>query len=147
MTTTARTGRNGGRWLLTLANAITVGASVAADWNGSHVFNKRWPAHARFHAVASLATTASLAALAVVAVWTEAEPAPDRRVAGRDLAAAVPVAYWGAFFPALLVPGTAVDDPPHPVARVAGLPTNLLGAGATTLTAVGGWLLDRRLRG
>jgi hypothetical protein len=37
-----------------------------------------------------------------------------------------------------------VDDPPHPIPRVAGVPTSLLGAAATSLTAVAGWLLDRR---
>jgi len=36
-----------------------------------------------------------------------------------------------------------VDDPPHPVARVAGVPTSLLGAAGTTLTAAAGWLLRR----
>jgi hypothetical protein len=50
------------------------------------------------------------------------------------------------FFLAPLVRGTGVDDPPHPIPRVAGVPTSLLGAAATTLTAVAGWLLDRRSR-
>jgi hypothetical protein len=36
-----------GRSLLTLANVITVAAPIAADWNDSHIFNGRWPAHAR----------------------------------------------------------------------------------------------------
>jgi Polyketide cyclase / dehydrase and lipid transport len=60
-------------------------------------------------------------------------------------------AYWRDFshFPAFMpdvveVTGTGVDDPPHPVPRVAGMPTSLLGAAATSLTAVAGWLLDRR---
>ena len=38
-----------GKSLLTLANVITVVAPLAADWNDSHIFNERWPAHARFH--------------------------------------------------------------------------------------------------
>jgi hypothetical protein len=62
----------------------------------------------------------------------------------RFFAAAVPVAYWAPFFLAPLVPGTAVDDPPHPVQRVAGMPISLLGAAATTATAAVGWFLDRR---
>lgn len=140
------TRRNAGRWLLTLANTITIGASVAADWNDSHVFNPRWPSHARYHEVVALAMAAVLSGLAISALWTDQSRDATRRISGRDLAAAVPVAYWGSFFPALLVPGTGVDDEPHPVARIAGVPTNLLGAAATTLTAAGGWLLDRRLR-
>jgi hypothetical protein len=62
----------------------------------------------------------------------------------RFFAAAVPVAYWAPFFLAPLVPGTAVDDPPHPVQRVAGAPVSLLGAAGTTTTAAAGWFLDHR---
>ena len=42
-------GRGGcalGRSLLTLANAITAVAPFAADWNDSHIFNKRCPSRA-----------------------------------------------------------------------------------------------------
>ena len=54
---------------------------------------------------------------------------------------------WAPFFPAPLVPGTAVDDPPRPVLRVAGVPISLLGAAATTATAAAGWFIDRRSAG
>ena len=54
------------------------------------------------------------------------------------------MAYWAPFFVAPLVPGTAVDDPPHPVARVAGVPVSLLGAAATIATAAAGWFIDHR---
>ena len=67
----------------------------------------------------------------------------DRRTS-RLFVAAVPVGYWAPFWVAPLVQGTGVDDPPHPIPRIAGVPTSLLGAAATTLTAVAGWLLDRR---
>ena len=129
-----------GRSLLTLANAITVAAPIAADWNDSHIFNDRWPAHARFHGVTALAMATSLSSLNIWSVWSGAG---DRDTA-RFFAAAVPMAYWAPFFVAPLVPGTAVDDPPHPVARVAGVPVSLLGAAATTAAAAAGWLLDRR---
>ena len=129
-----------GRSLLTLANAITVAAPIAADWNDSHIFNDRWPAHARFHGVTALAMATSLSSLSIWSVWSGAG---DRDTA-RFFAAAVPMAYWVPFFVAPLVPGTAVDDPPHPVARVAGVPVSLLGAAATTAAAAAGWLLDRR---
>ena len=52
----------------------------------------------------------------------------------------------GPFFVAALVPGTAIEDPGRQLRRIAGVPSNLLGAGATTLTAGLGWYLDRRLR-
>lgn len=133
-------GRMLGRGLLTLANLITVAASMGADWNDSHVFNKRWPGHARFHAVTALAMTTTLSSLNVWSMWSRRT---DRTTA-RVFAAAVPAAYWAPFFLAPLIPGTTIEDPPHPVPRLAGMPTNLLGAAATTATAISGWLIDRR---
>lgn len=135
-----RGGRVLGKSLLTLANVITAVAPLAADWNDSHIFNERWPAHARFHGVTALAMTTTLSSAGIWSVWS----GESDQAAARFFAAAVPVAYWAPFFLAPLVPGTAVDDPPHPVQRVAGVPVSLLGAGATAATAVAGWLIDRR---
>jgi len=137
---TPRGGRLLGRTLLTAANMITVAASLAADWNDSHIFNDRWPAHARFHGVTALTTAVSLSSLNVWSLWS----GTNDEAAARLYAAAVPVAYWAPFFLASLVPGTAVEDPPHLVPRLAGIPANLLGAAATTATAVTGWFIDRR---
>lgn len=137
---TPRGGRLLGRTLLTAANVITVAASLAADWNDSHIFNDRWPAHARFHGVTALTTAVSLSSLNVWSLWS----GTNDEAAARLYAAAVPVAYWAPFFLASLIPGTAVEDPPHLVPRLAGIPANLLGAAATTATAVTGWFIDRR---
>jgi hypothetical protein len=134
--------RNAGRWLLTLADLITVLAPVAADWNDSHIHNEAWPSHARFHGVVALGMAIALSVFSIWRLWT---PSHDVR-AGRAVAAAVPIAYWAPFFVATGVPGTGVEDAPHLVPRVAGVPSNLLGAAATTLTAAAGWLLDRHLR-
>jgi hypothetical protein len=92
--------------------------------------------------VVTLAMTSTLAGLNLWSLWSDGT---DRRTS-RLFAAAVTVAYWAPFFVAPLVRGTGVDDPPHRIARVAGVPTSLLGAAGTTLTAVAGWLLDRRSR-
>jgi hypothetical protein len=130
-----------GRSLLTLANVITAAVPFAADWNDSHIFNERWPAHARFHGVTALAMSSTLSAANIWSLWWGDSSEAAR---ARFFAAAVPVAYWAPFFLAPLVPGTAVDDPPHPVQRVAGVPISLLGAAATTATAAAGWFIDRR---
>jgi hypothetical protein len=129
-----------GRSLLTLANVITAVAPVAADWNDSHIFNERWPGHARFHGVTALTMTTALSS---ANIWWRWFGDGDQATAG-FFAAAVPVAYWAPFFLAPLVPGTTVDDPPHPVGRLAGVPVSLLGAAATTVTAAAGWFIDRR---
>ena len=134
--------RNSGRALLTVANVSTVVGPVRADWNESHIFNERWPSHARFHGVVSLGTATALSAFALLQLWAGSSD----RTGGRHVAAAVPLAYWGSFFPAALVKGTGLDDPPHRVGHIAGLPANLFFAVATSLLAVGGWVLDRRVR-
>ena len=136
-----RGGRVLGKSLLTLANAITVVGPLSADWNDSHIFNDRWPGHARFHGVTALAMTVALSSASVWSVWS-GESSQDQSTA-RFFAAAVPVAYWAPFFLAPLVPGTAIDDPPHPVKRVAGAPVSLLGAAAAVATATAGWVIDR----
>ena len=129
-----------GKSLLTVANVITAVAPLAADWNDSHIFNTRWPGHARFHGVTALAMAVTLSSANIWSVWS----GDGDQATTRFFAAAVPVAYWAPFFVAPLVPGTAVDDPPHPVGRVAGVPVSLLGAAATTATAAAGWFIDRR---
>jgi hypothetical protein len=141
--TQALAGRGGrviGRSLLTLANVITMTAPLAADWNDSHIFNERWPAHARFHGVTALAMSTTLSSASIWSVWF----GDSDQAGARFFAAAVPVAYWAPFFLAPLVPGTAVDDPPYPIKRVAGVPISLLGAAATTAAAAAGWFIDRR---
>ena len=135
-----RGGRMLGRSLLTVANVITAVVPIAADWNDSHIFNKRWPGHARFHGVTALGMAVTLSSANIWSVWS----GDGDRAKARFFAAAVPVAYWGPFFLAPLVPGTAVDDPPHPVGRVAGVPVSLLGAAATTATAAAGWFIDHQ---
>ena len=132
--TSSPVGREAGRGLLTLANVITAVAPVAADWNNSHIFNQRWPSHARFHGVVALTMTSTLASLNLWSLWSDST---DRRTS-RLFAAAIPVGYWAPFLAAPLVRGTGVDDPSHPIPRVAGVPTSLLGAAATLLTAVAG---------
>jgi hypothetical protein len=132
-------GRMLGRSLLTLANVITAAAPLAADWNDSHIFNERWPAHARFHGVTALAMSTALSSANIWSVWS----GESDQTRARFFAAAVPVAYWAPFLLAPLVPGAAVDDPPNPVQRVAGVPISLLGAAATTATAAAGWFIDR----
>ena len=93
--------------------------SAVADWNNSHIFNQRWPSHARFHGVVALTMTSTLASLNLWSIWSDST---DQRT-GRLYAAAIPVGYWAPILVAPLVRGTGVDDPPHPIPRVAGVPT------------------------
>lgn len=130
--------RNSGRLLLTVADIATILAPVSADWNASHIFNEHWPSHARFHGAVSLGTPVALSSFALWHLWRSSQ----ERWLARAMAAAVPISYWGSFFPALLIPGTGVDDEPHPVGRVLGVPANVFWAAVTTASAFAGWLID-----
>jgi hypothetical protein len=55
-----------------------------------------------------------------------------------------PILSPGAARPSQEKRGTGVDDPPNRVPRVAGVPTSLLDAAASTATAAAGWFIDRR---
>ncbi len=134
--------RNIGKMLISLAAIITSVVPFLADWNDSHLFSPHWSPHARFHGAVSLGMTTMLSSLALWLLWRRS---PDQDAAV-TVSAAIPIAYWGPFFLAPLVPGTAVEDPGHRLVRILGVPSNLMGAGATTVTAGLGWYLDRRLR-
>lgn len=132
---------NIGKILISIAAIITAVVPFLADWNDSHLFSVQWSPHARFHGVVSLAMTAILSSVALWLLW---RPSKDHDTSV-TVAALIPIAYWGPFFLAPLVPGTAVEDPGHRLVRIAGVPSNLLGAGAAALTSGLGWYLDRRL--
>jgi hypothetical protein len=89
-------------------NAIgfAVGGFIA-DWNDSHVFNPRWPPHAKFHDGQTLSFGILLAVATLFFAWRRSG---DRQT--NILAAAITgvVLYWvqaGAY----AFPGTAWTDP------------------------------------
>src|SRR5258708_18129063 len=134
--------RNIGKMLISLAAILTAVAPFLADWNDSHLFSPQWSPHARFHAAVSLGMTTLLSSVALWLLWRRS---PDQD-ASVTVAAAIPRAYWGPFFLAPFVSGTAVEDPGHRLVRIVGVPSNLMGAGANTVTAGLWWYLGSRLR-
>jgi hypothetical protein len=130
--------RHGGRALISAAVIQTAIVPTLADFNDTHVFSDGWSPHARFHGVVALVMNAVLAPMGLWLLWRR-DPEPG-------VVAAFPAAYWGAFFLAALIPGTGVEDPGHPVPRLAGLPANMIAAAVGVLTAGLGWYLDRGTR-
>jgi hypothetical protein len=133
--------QNIGKILISIAAILTAVVPFLADWNDSHIFSNQWSPHARFHGVVSVGMTTILSSIALWLLWRRSKD----HDAAVTVAAAIPVAYWGPFFLAPLVPGTAIEDPGHRLTRIGGVPSNLLGAGAAALTAGLGWFLDRRV--
>jgi len=128
-----------GRLLITLTAIATLVGPVGADLNASHVFNPEWPPHARFHSVTSLAMTVGFSLIALWLTWRRSlEPNISLLVA-----AAVPILAWGSFFVALIVPGAAVEDHPETLARIAGIPINVVVAATFSVLAGLGYALYR----
>ena len=95
------------RLLFTLsAIGVIVGAHVA-DLSPSHVFNDRWPAHAKFHTGQALSISFILALLTIVFAWRKTS---DRRGA-IYATAGFAAAYWVTQAAAIAYPNTAFYDP------------------------------------
>ncbi len=62
------------------------------------------------------------------------------------IAALLPAIAWAPFFLALATPGTAVEDEPGHLARVAGVPANLVPATLIPVICALGYTLHRHGR-
>jgi hypothetical protein len=60
------------------------------------------------------------------------------------MAALLPAVAWLPFFGALAVPGTAVEDEPEHLPRIAGVPVNLVAATVIPAISALGYALHRR---
>ena len=119
--------------VLTSAAALVpaVGAFVA-DWNETHVFNPRWPPHAKFHNAQTITLSVVAAGLTLWETW---RPGPTDRSRLR-WATTMGGLFWLTQAPAILFPGTAFVDAENGLqtTRVGPVPVN-------QLTAVGALVL------
>lgn len=120
----------------------TILGTGQADLNKTHVFNPAWPPHARFHGAAGWGTVVATQLLALWLVWRPAGPHQERDLSVK-LAALLPAAAWTPFFFALSTPGTAVEDQPDHLPRLAGVPINLVSATLVPLISGIGYALHR----
>ena len=79
-----RWGWSGGSCLVVtvVADGFPLAAGRGAaegDWNDSHIFNERWSAHARFHAVTALAMTATLSSANIWSLGSGGSGQPRER--------------------------------------------------------------------
>ena len=131
------------RIVLTGAAVGTILGTGRADLNRTHLFNPDWPPHARFHSAAGWGTIAGSQLLALWLLWR-----PGRQPAEPDLAtktaALLPAIAWVPFLFALATPGTAVEDQPGHLPRIAGVPANLVPATLIPALCAFGYALHRR---
>jgi hypothetical protein len=131
------------------SQAVLSGAAVGtiigtgrADLNRTHVFNPRWPPHARFHGMAGWGTITATQLLALWLTWRPTGHAEEKDL-GIRIAATLPVLAWTPFFAAVVTPGAAVEDEPGELPRVAGVPLNLFPATLVPAISVFGYWLHR----
>lgn len=134
-----------GRVLLTLsALGAAIGAYVA-DWNETHIFNPRWPPHAKFHNAQTMLLGTALGLLTLYYLWS---PRWRARAEGLGIGTALAAVYWLTQAGSLLFPGTALTDPEFAdrTAHIAGVvPMNQLTIELVFLTLVAvGYGLERR---
>lgn len=64
-----RTPRAAGKVLISSVALLGPVGAFTADWNETHVFNPKWPPHAKFHNGQTIATAVELAALSLWQLW------------------------------------------------------------------------------
>lgn len=114
-------------------------SAYAADWNETHIYNPRWPPHAKFHNAQTMLLGTLLAGMTLFFTWHRRGD-PDTNMIAAALAAA---AYWVALVLSITFPGTAFLEPEFddPSRYILGLPGNLFVAIVSLLVvALAAWL-------
>jgi hypothetical protein len=130
-----------GRLLVTAAILGTGPTFARFDLNRSHIFNPRWTPHARFHDASAVVTELGWSIASLWLLWRRGTS--DERELALKIAALHPVLAYVPYFIADAMPGAAVEDEPGKIARVAGVPGNLVGAGVWSGLSALGYFLAR----
>jgi hypothetical protein len=106
-----------GRLLLTLVGAFTAISPWVFDYGETHMFNDRWPSHAKFHNAQTILMGTSLGLLTLYFCW-QGHRDPARSLHAACLAGSL---YWVTQAVSIFLPNTALTDPefaanvPHPL--------------------------------
>lgn len=129
-----------GRWILRGVATATIVNGYLADLNPTHLFNPRWPPHAKFHDATTILAGTFLGgtAFALLQRRTDAD--------GLGMAAWLLPCFWLSLGGSVLFPQTAEVDPEfaHLVPRIAGVPIAQTAFSVLMLLATGaGYGLER----
>ncbi|KAE8363239.1 hypothetical protein BDV27DRAFT_146287 [Aspergillus caelatus] len=103
-----------GPLLIALSSIVTASRGYLADWNGTHVFNPQWPAHAKYHNGQTMTTglplglTAWLTALHLVAMLSGIVY-PDSLPVDPEFDEGFPQLYICGFLLALIITGLMLE--------------------------------------
>jgi hypothetical protein len=124
-----------GRLLLSGLAGLTAVSGYLADWNRTHLYNPRWPPHAKFHDAWSILLGTGLGGFSLYLLWRRGTD-PELEL---SLGAGLTALFWAGQAGSYLFPGTAgmESEFPHLLPRAAGIPLNeaAASAGMLALTA------------
>jgi hypothetical protein len=124
------------------AIGLTVGAHVA-DLSPSHLFNDRWPPHAKFHTGQTLSMSVLLSLLTIFLAWRKTSDRREAVLATAGFAAT----YWVTQATAISYPNTGFFDPEFVRSHsfTWGLPTQAyFEIGFLSLVTLASWLAVRK---
>jgi hypothetical protein len=123
---------------------ISMTGPYLADWNETHIYNPRWPPHARFHNEQTLALASVAGALCLWFLWRRGGEARTNLMSASLFVSL----YFVTQLAALLYPGVELFDPgyPSPIPTLAGFRlTQPRGASLMLVLISVGFFLERRL--
>lgn len=121
-----------GRICLSLTALATSITPYLADWSPSHIFNPRWPPHAKFHNGQTMSLGLTLGIATAYYTWRDTTKPKD----SLRTAAIFGCLYYLAGLSAILYPGAMGTDPEFGE----GFPQAWLFAGLVGLPWLGVWL-------
>ena len=131
-----------GRVLLTLSALNQAIAPFIFDWNETHIYNKRWPPHAKFHNGQTMSMGVCLGLATLYFTWKPTQTL-DAATEASVTAALFGSVYWVAGLSARLYPGSLGVDPEFGE----GFPQLKVFLAWVVVTWVGCWVECRRLEG
>lgn len=96
-----------GKILITIVAIWATAGSYIFDWNKTHIYNPRWPPHAKFHNAQTMLLGTMIGLLAIYVLWFQKG---DKKTMLR-LAVILASFYWITQAGAITFPGTALVDP------------------------------------
>lgn len=138
-----------GKLLLTIDSIVLLLGAPIMDMSHTHIYNPRWPPHAKFHCGQTITLSVVLGLATLFFTWRPSflkpstPPAIAARVTRESLNTALFVGtiYWLAGLAAIMYPNTAGIDPEF---GPPGFPQGPL-FGVATGMAVAGWAFETRL--
>lgn len=96
-----------GKILITIVALWATAGSYIFDWNRTHIYNPRWPPHAKFHNAQTMLLGTMIGLLSLWILWSQ----KNDKIAAIRLAVILASLYWITQAGAILFPGTALVDP------------------------------------